>query len=90
MNRDPVTTAIAVILLLSVTATAGLCYWFLQCTRQHQIAQAEWNRLNRNRALLQQMAVETVEYSKKNPAIVPLLESLGVRGRMDTNSTGMR
>jgi hypothetical protein len=90
MNRDPVTTAIAVILLLSVTATAGLCYWFLQCTRQHQVAQAEWNRLNRNRTLLQALAVDTVEYSKKNPAIVPLLESFGLRARMDTNTAGIK
>ena len=86
MNRDPVTPALAVILLLSVTATAGLCYWFLQCTRQNQIAQGEWAILNRNRTVLQSLANETVEYSKRNPAILPVMEGFGLRARVETNS----
>jgi hypothetical protein len=86
MNRDPVTTAIAIILLLSVTATAGLCYWFLQSSRQHQIAQSEWNLLNRNRALLQSLGTDALEYSRKNPEIIPVLQNLGFRGRVESNN----
>lgn len=90
MNRDPVTTALAVILLLSVTATAGLCYWFLQCTRQNQIVQTEWAIYNRNRTVLQALASETVEYSKRNPAILPVMEGFGIRARVETNTGAVK
>jgi len=76
----------ALLLLVSVTATAGLCYWYLQCTRQMQQAQAEVARANFNRAAMQSLANESIEYAKRNPSIVPVLQSLGLRSRIETNS----
>jgi hypothetical protein len=86
MNRDQVTLLLATALLLGVTATAGLCYWYLQTIRQHQQAQEEVARINRNKALVQALATESVEYAKRNPAIIPVLQSMGMRGRLDTNA----
>lgn len=85
MNREPITMLLATALLVSVTLTAGLCYWYLQCTRQYQIAQMEVARLNANRAAMQSLAAETIEYAKRNPAMVPILQSLGLRSRVETN-----
>jgi len=79
MNRDPMNVVLSAVLLISVTVTAGLCYWFLQSSRQHQMLQSEVVRLNRNRALLQSFGGEAVEYSRKNPAILPVLQSFGLR-----------
>ena len=90
MKRDPVSTLVAAILLLSVTAAAGLCYWFLQNSRQHQILQSEVARVNRNRALLQSLGNEMLEYGKRNPSMLPVLQSVGVRVRNETNSTPNR
>lgn len=86
MNRDPITVLLAAALLVSVTATAGLCYWYLQCVREHQQAQEEVARINRNKALIQALATESLEYSRKNPALTPILQSLGIRSRGDTNA----
>jgi hypothetical protein len=86
MNRDPITLVLAAALLLSVTAAAGLCYWYLQCIRQHQQAQEEVARINRNKALMQALANESVEYAKKNPDFLPVLQSLGLRSRIETNA----
>ena len=76
---------LAISLLVSVTLTAGLCYWYLQCTRQLQIAQLEVARANSNRAAMQSLANESVEYAKKNPSIIPVLQALGLRSRIETN-----
>jgi hypothetical protein len=84
MNRDPMSFILAAVLLASAAITAGLCYWFLQNSRQHQILQSEVIRVNRNRALLQAFGNDAIEYSRKNPAILPVLQSLGMR-RANTN-----
>jgi hypothetical protein len=88
MNRDPITLLLAVLLLVSATATAALCYWYLQCTRQQQQAQAEVARVNQTRSLMQGLASDSMEYSRKNPAILPLLQSMGFRQQNGTNSAG--
>jgi hypothetical protein len=87
MNRDPLTLLLAVLLPLSATATAGLCYWYLQCTRQEQQAQSEVARINQNRNLMQGLAADSMEYAKKNPAILPLLQSMGFRVQTNANSS---
>ena len=82
MNRDPINTILAGALLLSVLATAGMCYWYLQATRQLRTAQHQMIAVNRNRALMQQFAGHAVEYSRHNPAILPILENAGIRSRV--------
>jgi uncharacterized protein HemX len=86
MNRDRMTVLLAAALLISAVATAGVCFWYLQNVRQHALAQEDLARINRNKNLMQNLAAESVEYAKKNPAMIPLLQSLGVRARMETNS----
>ena len=76
---------LATALLLGVTLTAGLCYWYLQCTRELQLAQLEVARANSNRAAMQSLANESIDYAKRNPALVPVLQALGLRSRIETN-----
>jgi hypothetical protein len=86
MNREPFTLLLAGALLVGAMLTAGLCYWYLQCTRQLHIAQLEVARANTNRAAMQSLANETIEYARRNPAMVPVLQSLGLRSRIETNT----
>ena len=79
MNRDPITSILAAALLLSVLATAGVCYWYLQASSQLRTAQLQMLTVNRNRALMQQFAAQAVEYTRRNPQILPILESVGIR-----------
>ena len=76
---------LATALLLGVTLTAGLCYWYLQCTRQLNLAQMEVARANNNRTAMQALAAESIEYAKRNPDMIPVLQSLGLRSRIETN-----
>jgi hypothetical protein len=86
MVRDPITKLLAVALLLSVTVTAALGYWYLHATAQNQEAQREVARVNANRALMQPLAAECVEYARKHTNFIPVLNSLGLRLRIDTNA----
>ena len=85
MNRDRVTTILSAVLLLSVLATAGLCYWYLQAARQLRTVQLQAVAVSRNRAAMQQFAAHAMEYGRKNQAILPILETIGIRARISTN-----
>jgi hypothetical protein len=79
MNKSPLTTFLLVALLISALASIGLCYL---CTRntillvqmQQQVAYAQ----NRG-AFMASLVKDAVEYSSKNPAIDPILESAGIQ-----------
>ena len=86
MVRDPITKLLAVALLVSVTLTAGLCYWYLHVTAQNQEAQREIAKMNANRALMQPLAAECVEYARRHTNFIPVLNSLGLRLRAETNA----
>ena len=86
MVRDPITKLLAVALLVSVTLTAGLCYWYLHVTAQNQEAQREIARVNANRALMQPLAADCVEYARRHTNFIPVLNSLGLRLRAETNA----
>ena len=85
MNREPITMLLATALLVSVTLTAGLCYWYLQCTRDLGMAQSSVARANNNRAAMQALVAESMEYAKRHPDIVPVLQTLGLKSRIETN-----
>lgn len=81
MNRDPVTTILAAALLVSTALTAGLCYAYLHVSQNNHQAQREVARLNGLRAVMQPLAAECLEFSRKHPSIIPVLHNLGVRTR---------
>jgi hypothetical protein len=84
--KDPVPILLSAILLGSVILTAGLCVWYLQCTRQYNAVQAEVERIARTRTTMQGLLNDAVEYSKKNPAILPILQNLGAKAKLETNA----
>ena len=88
--RDPITTILAAALLLSVSVTAGLCYWYLHLTAQNQEAQREIARVNANRSLMQPLAAECAEYARRHTNFIPVLQGLGIRLRTETNAPAQR
>jgi hypothetical protein len=61
--------------------TAGLCYAYLHVSQNNQLAQREVARLNAQRAVMQPLAAECLEFSRSHPTIIPVLQKLGVRSR---------
>lgn len=91
MNRDPVTMIIAGALVVSVMLTAGICYAYLHVSQNNQSAQRKVAFLNAQRSRMQPLAAECLEFSRRHPSIIPVLQSLGLRSRSgDTNLPGMQ
>lgn len=89
MNRDPVTNILAGALIVSATLVAGLCYAYLHVSQNNQAVQREVARLNTQRSLMQPLAAECLEFSRKHPSIIPTLQALGLRSRGETNISAL-
>ncbi len=56
-----------------------LCWLYISNTRELRTLQTQATLINNNRALINALANDTVEYSKTHPAIDPILESAGFK-----------
>jgi hypothetical protein len=75
MKNSPLTTVLLLILVVSALASVTLCWLYMSNVRQSRAAQSDAVNMQRNQALIGQLARDAVEYSKKNPAIEPILEN---------------
>jgi len=69
----------AVIVCALTTAWLSTRYYF--SIREMQKLQGEYLRMNNSRTAIQSLASEAVEYSKRNPAIDPLLYQFEIKTR---------
>jgi hypothetical protein len=79
MKRTPLTTILLGVLTLSALASVLLCWLYISNTRQLRSLQTQASFINSNRAIINALANDTLEYSKTHPAIDPVLESLGFK-----------
>jgi hypothetical protein len=79
MNKSPLPTILLAVLAVSALASVVLCWQYIGNTRQLRQLNTTAAQINNNRALVQALAADAVEYSKRNPAIDPLLESIGAK-----------
>jgi hypothetical protein len=90
MKRDLVTSALALILLALSLATAAMGYKFFKMSHNYRLLQENIVQVNQRRALFQNMAVELNEYALRNPAMNPMLDQMGLRLRVVTNTIPAR
>jgi len=79
MKNSPLTTILLGVLTLSALASVGLCWAYISNTRELRSLQNQAALINNNRAMINALAADTVEYSKTHPAIDPLLETMGLK-----------
>ena len=79
MKNSPLTTILLAALLISAVASAVMCMMYVSSTRELHSLESEAAFMNSNRAAVNALLNDTIEYSKRNPAIVPILESVGVK-----------
>jgi hypothetical protein len=79
MKRDPITCLLLVLLTFCVIAIACVSFAFVTGMRTLHVMQIESAQIARTRTIAQSLAADTIEYSKRNPAILPLLKSVGIR-----------
>jgi hypothetical protein len=86
MKNSPFNAIFLAAVVVSSLWSVWLCYTVIARNRELRQLQARFAGVNHNQQLLASLANDAVEYSKKNPAIEPLLESIGIKPR-GTNAT---
>jgi hypothetical protein len=81
MKRNPLGTLLLVLFFICVCATAFLAYYLIQSTRKLQSLQPQVAEINGRGGvgLVQALAADSLNYSKRNPSIDPLLQSLRMK-----------
>lgn len=87
MKNSPFNAIFVAAVVVSSLWSIWLCYTLISRTRDLRLLQAQANVVNYQQAFVANLAGEAVEYSKKNPAIDPLLESLGIKQRSNAAAT---
>jgi hypothetical protein len=81
MRNNALTQLLVGLVALSVLASSGLAFYYVRSVQALNRLQLQTAVINRNRSLVNSLAADTVEYSKRNPAIDPLLQSVGMKPR---------
>ena len=84
---------ICVLLVLQVISSLGsaiYCWKYVACTRELRTLQTQTAFINNNRSLINALANDALEYSKKNPSIDPILESVGLKPAKSAAPTGTK
>jgi hypothetical protein len=76
MKNSPLTTVLQLLLLGSALCSVFYCWSLISKTRQLRNQQTYINWINYRQPALQALINDSLEYSKKNPAINPILDSL--------------
>jgi hypothetical protein len=80
MKQNPLATLLASLVLLGALAIAGLSYAYIRNARELRSLQFQASRINRDRAMFRELAMETVAYSNanRNPALDKILAEVGI------------
>jgi hypothetical protein len=79
MKKSLSTTVLTLLTAICAMTAAGFCLLHLQYTREIRSIQGQFVAVNNNRANLNRLATELLEYSKTHPDIKPLLETVGLK-----------
>jgi hypothetical protein len=79
MKNNQLTTILLGLLSLSALASVVLCWLYISNTRELRGFQTQVAAINNNSAVMRALANDAIEYSKRNPAIDPLLVSAGLK-----------
>ena len=69
MKNTPLTTILLGVLTLSALASVVLCWLYISNTRELRSLQAQAAQINSNRALINALATDAIEYSKTHQDI---------------------
>jgi len=79
MKNNIVAATLLGMLLVSTFVTAVFTYRYVSIDRKLRGLQVTVDQINNNRNIMQALANDTLEYSKKNPSIDPILQSIGLK-----------
>ena len=75
----PISKLLVGLLVVFVLATSALTFLYVRSVQKLNRLQLQNALIVRNRALVNSLAAESIEYSKRNPALDPVLQSVGIK-----------
>lgn len=81
MKSNGFTTILNIVLGVCLVACVFLCIQSVFLSRDARVMNAQLNGGNAWRNAVNQLAVDCAEYSKKNPEILPILQSIGYNAK---------
>ena len=88
MKNNPLAATLLGMLLVSTIFTAVLTYRYVSSLRKLRAMQPVVVQINFNRNIMQALANELEEYSKRNPSLEPLLRSISPKSGPNAPATG--
>lgn len=85
MNKSPASTFLLIVLLISSLASVLFCGLYISNARRLRDLQRTTANAQAYLSMCAALVNDTVEYSKKDPAIDPILEATGIKSRASTN-----
>ena len=79
MKNSPLTTILLGVLTLSALASVVFCWLNISATRELRTLQTQATLINNNRAMINLLVNDTMEYGKTHHEIDPILESVGLK-----------
>lgn len=79
MQKDPLISALVGALFLGAVVVVVLVASFEYHSRHIRKLQPQLVNIQNNRAIVNSLANDAMEYSKRNPSIDPILQSVGVK-----------
>lgn len=79
MKSDKLKLILDCALAVTLTLSVWFCYRYVMFSRDLRSLNFQAATANAHRQTIQALLIDCVEYSKKNPAIDPLLKSVGVK-----------
>lgn len=81
MNNNYLAGALVGLLFLSALSASLFCFRYLTCMRKLSHLQGQFATIQNRRNQIQALANDAVEYSRRNPAIDPLLQDVSIKPR---------
>jgi len=79
MKSNLANMVLTVLLAISLLLSVVFCLQFMFRVREYRSISGQINGINTYRGGIQALANECLQYSEKNPAINPLLETVGLK-----------
>jgi hypothetical protein len=79
MKNSPLTLILLGVLAVSTLASVVLCWLNISNTRELRSLQTQATLINNNKAFINALVSESMEYSKTHHDIDPILESVGLK-----------
>jgi hypothetical protein len=81
MKNSPLASVLLVLLACAALGSLILCGMYIHTTRELRSLQSDAAAINQKQGYMNSLAGDLIEYSKRNPAIDPLLESINLKPR---------